>query len=167
MIHPLDYSKGVLLYIAASATTIAMVLVQDNLHGKEHVIYNASKNLIDSKTRYSHVEKLALATVIAMQKFRHYILLYTTIVLADQNPMYYILTRQVLGGMYSRWIVILQEFDLEFAKATSKKSLVFVKLICDLPCATTKSEPSDSFPDEFLFLISTTDPWYGDLLIYL
>ena len=71
------------------------------------MIYYASKNLIDSETRYSHVEKLALAMVIAMQKFCHYILLRTTMVLADQNPMYYILTRQVLGGKYSHWIVIL------------------------------------------------------------
>ena len=81
--------------------------------------------------------------------------------------MYYILTRQVLGGKYSRWIIILQEFDLEFAKATSKKSLVFAELMCDLPCATTEYDPSDSFLDEFMFLISTSDPWYGDLLIYL
>ena len=66
MIHPLNYLKGFLLYIAASATTIAMVLVQDNLHGQEHVIYYTSKNLIDSETHYSHVEKLALATVIAV-----------------------------------------------------------------------------------------------------
>ena len=80
------------MYIVASATTITMVLVQDNIHSQEHVIYYASKNLIDSETRYSHVEKLALAMVIAVQKFRHYILLRTTTVLADQNPMYYILT---------------------------------------------------------------------------
>ena len=99
--------------------------------------------------------------------FRHYIFLCTTTVLADQNPMYYILTRQVLRGKYSRWIVILQEFDLEFSKATSTKSLVFAELMCDLPCAPTESEPSDSFPDEFLFMISTIDPWYGYLLIYL
>ena len=117
MIHTPDYSKEFLLYIIASATTIAMVLVQVNLHGQDHVIYYASKNLIDSETRYSHVEKLALAMVIAMQKFHHYILLRTTTVLADQNPMYYILTRQVLGGKYSHWIFILKEFDLEFAKA--------------------------------------------------
>ena len=70
-------------------------------------------------------------------------------------------------GKYSHWISILQEFDLEFSKDTSKKYLVFAKLMCDLPCATMESEPNDSFPDEFLFLISTTDPWYGDLLIYL
>ena len=131
------------------------------------MIYYASKNLMDSETQYSCMEKLALAIVIDVQKFRHYILLCTTTVLANQNPMYYILARQVLGGKYSRWIVILQEFDLKFSKATSKKS-VFAKLMCDLPCASTESEPSDSLPDEFLFLISTTiNPWYGYFLIYL
>ena len=122
---------------------------------------------MDSETRYSHVEKLALATVIAIQKFCHYILLRTTTILADQNLMYYILTHQVLGGKYSHWIVIIQQFDLEFAKATSKKSLVFAELMCDLPYVTMESEPSDSFLDEFLFLINTTDAWHGDLLIYL
>ena len=105
--------------------------------------------------------------VIAVQKFCHYILLHTTTVLVEQNPMVYILTRKVPRGKYSRWIVILQEFDLEFAKATSKKSLVFAELMCDLPCASTESNPSDSFLDEFLFLVSITDPWYGYLLIYL
>ena len=39
--------------------------------------------------------------------------------------------------------------------------------MCDLPCALMESEPSDSFSDEFLFLLRITDPWYGDLLIYL
>ena len=113
------------------------------------------------------MEKLALDMVIAVQKFCHYILLRSTTVLADQNPMYYILTRQVLEGKYSWWIVILQDFDLEFAKATSKKSLVFAELMCDLPYALMEPDPSDSFPNEFLFLISTTDPWYVDLIIYL
>ena len=33
MIHPLDYSKDFLLYIVASATTISMLLVQENPNG--------------------------------------------------------------------------------------------------------------------------------------
>ena len=107
MIHPLDYSKDFLLYIATSTTAIGMVLVQENPDSREHMIYYASKNLIDSETWYSCVEKLALAMVIAVQKFHDYILLHTTTILVDQNPMYYILTRQVIGGKYSRWIVIL------------------------------------------------------------
>ena len=93
MIHPSDYSKDLLLYIAASATTIAMVLSQYNLHGQEHMIYYTSKNLLDFETRYSHVENLSLAMVIVVQKFCHYILLHTTAILVDQNPMYYIVTR--------------------------------------------------------------------------
>ena len=102
-----------------------MVLVQEDLNGQEHVIYYLSKSLLDSKTRYSHVENLALATFIDVHNFLHCILLRSTIFLTNKNPMYYILTRQVLGGNYSHWIFILQEFDLEFTKATSKKSLVF------------------------------------------
>ena len=73
----------------------------------------------------------------------------------------------MLGGKYSAWIVLLQEFDLEFSKSMSKKSLFFADLMCDLPCESTNSDPSDSFLAKFLFLISTTEPWYGYLIIYL
>jgi hypothetical protein len=144
-----------------------MVLVQEDPNGDEHVIYYLSKSLSGPELRYSHVEKLALAAVIVVQRFHHYILLHTTTVIADSNPMYHILTRQVLGGKYSKWIVILQEFDLEFSKSKAKKSLVFAELICDLPYTDEDTEPNDSLPDESLFLISTSDPWYGDILLYL
>jgi hypothetical protein len=43
----------------------------------------------------------------------------------DVNPFQYVLTRCIIGGKYNKWIVILQEFDLDFASAKSKKSLVF------------------------------------------
>ena len=92
MIHPPNYSKEFLLYIVASATTIAMVLVQENPNCQEHVIYYTSKNLMDSENRYSCMEKLSLPRVIAVQKICHYILLHTTTILADQNSMYYIQT---------------------------------------------------------------------------
>jgi hypothetical protein len=59
------------------------------------------------------------------------------------------------------------EFDLEFAKSKSKKSLVFVELICDFPHADEDTEPRDSLPDESLFLIIISDPWYGYILLYL
>jgi hypothetical protein len=78
-----------------------------------------------------------------------------------------ILTRQLLGGKYSKWIVILQEFDLEFDRAKSKRSLVFAKLICNFPHSATKNVAVDSLPDESLFFISTVDLWYGDIIIYL
>jgi len=81
--------------------------------------------------------------------------------------MIYILTKQLLGGKYSKWIVILQEFNLEFEKSKSKKSLVFVELMCDFPCADTKIVTEEPIAYESLFLISTLDRWYGDVIVYL
>ena len=63
--------------------------------------------------------------------------------------------------------MILQEFDLEFEHAKSKKSLVFIELICDLPSTETENVARGSLPDESFFLISFDDLWYGDIIIYL
>jgi hypothetical protein len=68
--------------------------------------------------------------------------------------MQHILTRQFLGGKYSKWIVILQEFDLEFERAKSKKSLVFAKLICDFPYSTMEKCSSCFFIQMNLFSLS-------------
>ena len=75
-----------------SIETIDMVLVQEDEEIQEHVIYYLSRNLIDAKIRYSHVKKLALATVHAVQRLRHYILLHQTLVVAHVNPFQVILT---------------------------------------------------------------------------
>jgi hypothetical protein len=167
LLHPPEYTKDYILYLVASTSTIAMVLVQEDSNGQAHMIYYLSKSLSGPKLRYSHVEKLAMVAVIAVQRFCHYILLRTTTVIANSNPMYHALTHQVLGGKYSKWIVILQEFDLEFTNAKAKKFMVFAELICALPCADKNIEPRDSLPDESLFLVSTSNPWYGDILLYL
>ena len=84
-----------------------MVLVQEDEFPSEHVIYYLSQNLHPTEIKYSHVEKLALAAVQAVQRFRHYILLRKTTVISDCNPMMYIFTKQLLGGKYSKWIVTL------------------------------------------------------------
>ena len=61
----------------------------------------------------------------------------------------------------------MQEFDLEFVSAKSKKSLIFVELISDFPSEEEEEVYEDTFVDENIFLISTLDPWYGDIIIYL
>jgi hypothetical protein len=144
-----------------------MVLVQEDDANDKHVIYYLSRSLTPTEIKYLHVEKLALVAVQAVQRFWHYILSCKTTVIFNCNPMQHILTRQLLGGKYSKWIVILQEFDLEFERAKSKKSLVFAELICDFPYSETKNVAADSLPNESLFLINTDDLWYGDIIIYL
>ena len=167
LLRPLNYHHDYTLYLAVADTTIDMVLVQDDDDGNEHIIYYLSRNLLDTETCYAYVEKLALAAVCAVQSLWNYILLRTTAVISNCNPMTYILSRQLLGGKYSKWIVILQEFDLEFTDAKSKKSLVFAELLCSLPSPFAPSLSEDHISDETLFPISTLDPWYGDIIVYL
>ena len=83
--------------------------------------------------------------------------------MADVNPFQYVLSWRIVGGKFNKWIVIIQEFDLDFQSAKSKKSLVFAELITEEDVAIEE----DSFPDEHIFFISTSNPWYGDILVYL
>ena len=98
---------------------------------------------------------------------RHYILLRQTLVVAHVNPFQFILTRKMTRGQYNKWIVILQEFDLEFVLEKSKKLLIFAEIISDFPSKEEEEFCEDTFVDEQIFLISTLDPWYGDIIIYL
>ena len=86
---------------------------------------------------------------------------------AHVNPFQFVLTRRMIRGKYNKWIVILQEFNLEFVSAKSKKSLIFVELISNFPNVEEEEVYEDTFVDEHIFLISTLDPWYGDIIIYL
>jgi hypothetical protein len=128
-----DYNRDYILYISASTVSVAGVLIQIGDDDREHVIYYISKNLSGPPLKYNHEEKLALAVILAVQKLRHYILLRTTKVIADSNPMQYLLSRRQINGKFSRWIVILQEYDLEFSTPKSKKALVLAELVTSLP----------------------------------
>jgi hypothetical protein len=144
-----------------------MVLVQEDDSFSEYVIYYLSRGLVGPELNYTHLEKLALAAVHAVQRFRHYVLFRKTTVVAVVNPFQYMLTRRVIGGKISRWMVILQEFDLDFVSAKSKKTLVFAELISELPVESGDVVPEESPIRGDMFLIESSDPWYGDILIYL
>jgi hypothetical protein len=162
-----DYNHDYILYISASAVSVAGVLVQIDDDEREHVIYYISKNLSGPPLKYNHEEKLALAVILAVQKLCHYILLHTTRVIANSNPMQYFLSRRQINGKFSRWIIILQEYDLKFSTPKSNKSLVLSELVTAFPSDTTSTPVNIGFPDEHLFYITSDDPWYSDLLVYL
>jgi hypothetical protein len=81
--------------------------------------------------------------------------------------MQYLLSRRQINGKFSRWIVILQEYDLKFSTPKRKKSLILAKLIMAFPFNTTIPSVNTNLPDEHIFFIPSDDPWYGDLLVYL
>lgn len=73
----------------------------------------------------------------------------------------------MIDGKFSKWIVILQKFDLEFRLAKAKKSLVFAELLSDLPKNSEDISYDESLVDDHLFLIASSDLWYGTIIFYL
>jgi hypothetical protein len=101
LIIPPDYDHDYILCLSASVVSIAGFLVQLGNDDWEHVIYYSSKNLSGPPLKYNHEEKLALAVVPVVQKMHHYILLRTTKVVAESNPMQYFLSCWKINGKFS------------------------------------------------------------------
>ena len=101
LVSPPDYDRNYILYLLASVVSVAGVLVQLGDDGSEHVIYYIHKNLSGPPLKYNHDENLALEVVLAVQKLRHYILLWTTKVITDSNPMQYFLRRWQINETFS------------------------------------------------------------------
>jgi hypothetical protein len=93
LIRPPYYNRYFLLYLVAAELTINMVLVQEDDLLEDHIIYYLSQGLVGPELNYSHVEKISLAAVHAVQWFCHYILLRKTTVIAIVNPFQYVLTQ--------------------------------------------------------------------------
>jgi hypothetical protein len=119
---PLYYTRYFFLYLIASESTIGMVLVQENNAQWENIICYLIKGLSSPKLRYSHVEKLSLVVVYVIQRLCNYTFLWKSIVVSDSNPMKHILSHHIIGGKYSKWILILKEFELDFVSSKSNKS---------------------------------------------
>jgi hypothetical protein len=133
LISPPYYDRDYILYLSSSVVSVEGVLVQLGDDGRKHVIYYINKNLSRPPLKYNHDEKLSLTVVLVVQKLCHYILLLTTKVIVDSNPMQYLLSRRQINGKFARWIIILQEYDLEFSTPKSKKALILIELITTFP----------------------------------
>ena len=86
-----NYNKDFLLYLVAAESTIGMVLVQEDDSFSKYMIYYLSQGLVGPELNYTHLKKLALVAVHAVQRFRHYVLFRNTTVIAVMNPFQYML----------------------------------------------------------------------------
>ncbi|KAK4856809.1 hypothetical protein QYF36_021535 [Acer negundo] len=64
-------NKTLFIYLTVSNTAVNAVLVREE-ENNQHPVYYVSKTLLDAETRYSRLEKLALALVVAARKLRPY-----------------------------------------------------------------------------------------------
>ncbi|CAL8993249.1 unnamed protein product [Prunus brigantina] len=150
-----DWSLPFELMCDASDYAIGAVLGQ-RVNKLAHVIYYASRTLNDAQLNYSTTEKELLAVVFALEKFRSYLVGSKVIVYSDHAALRFLLTKKDAKPRLIRWILLLQEFDLEIRDKKGSENVVADHLsrLVDENHGDGKILPlNESFPDEQLFVI--------------
>ncbi|KAK8684027.1 hypothetical protein V6N13_040064 [Hibiscus sabdariffa] len=112
IVEPPDWKLPFELMCDASDYAVGAVLGQR----KEkicHPIYYASKTLNDAQVNYTTTEKEMLAVIFAFDKFRSYLIGTKVIVHTDHSAIKYLLAKKDAKPRLIRWILLLQEFDIE------------------------------------------------------
>ncbi|KAJ0918834.1 putative nucleotidyltransferase, Ribonuclease H [Helianthus annuus] len=136
-----------------------------------HPIYYASKTLNNAQENHTTTEKELLAVVFAFDKFRSYLVLSKTVVYTDHAAIRYLFKKQDAKPRLIRWILLLQEFDIEIkdkrgAENTAADHLSHLE---DPALEATRDEQiNEKFPTESLEMVeSRQEPWYADYANYL
>eukprot|EP00731_Ephydatia_muelleri_P020539 Em0013g266a len=108
-----EFEKPFLLYTDASNSAIGWILGQKHADGEEVIAY-WSWQLHKAERQYSTVEKEAHAAVSAVKEFHPYLDGFPFTLITDHNPLVSLKGLKDIGGRLSRWIMFLQQFNMEF-----------------------------------------------------
>ncbi|KAI5351176.1 hypothetical protein L3X38_004067 [Prunus dulcis] len=112
VLSPTKRGRLLKLYVSASEVSFGSLLVQDNKEGKEQAVYYLSRILTEVERKYSTIERLCLALYFTGIKLRHYMLPFTTYIIAKTDLIKYMLTRPMLSGRTGEEIENMDSIDL-------------------------------------------------------
>ena len=107
--------------------------------------------------------------VFACEKFRPYILGPHVIIHTDHAAIKYLMAKKKAKPRLIRWVLLLQEFDLEINDKKGSDNVIADHLSrMEMIAGKEKgTELAENFPDEQLFLLSVQTPWYADIVNYI
>jgi hypothetical protein len=122
-----------LLYVAASHSTVSVALVQEKLEGqikKQAPVYFVSEVLSLSKKNYTELEKMIYAVLMASRKLCHYFQAYHIIVPSSQ-PLKDIMRNREATRRIGKWAAELNEFSIDYVHRSSIQSQALADFIAD------------------------------------
>ncbi|VVA38602.1 PREDICTED: LOW QUALITY PROTEIN, partial [Prunus dulcis] len=163
-----DWSLPFEIMCDASDFAIGAVLGQKK-NKLPHVIHYASRTLNDAQLNYSTTEKELFAVVFALEKFRPYLVGSKVIVYSDHAALRCLLTKKDAKPRLIRWILLLQEFDLEIRDKKGCENVVADHLsrIVVEEQGEAVLPLNETFPDEQLYVAQVKEPWDADFVNYL
>ena len=132
------------------------------------VIYYASRTLNDAQLNYATTEKELLAIVFTFDKFRPYLIGNKVVVHTYHSAIKYLITKKDAKPRLIRWVLLLQEFDVEIKDKKGTENLVADHL-SRLEGTSDEIQVNDDFPDEHLLAVEDKRavPWFADYVNYL
>ena len=163
-----EWDQGFEIMCDASDFAMGAVLGQR----KEKIfraIYYASRTFNEAQENYSTTEKEMLAIVFSCEKYRPYILGSHVIVHTDHATIKYLMSKKEAKPRLIRWVLLLQEFDLEIKDKRGCENVIADHLSRVERNKAEEDEAglTENFPDEQLFQFSFQLPWYVDIVNYL
>ncbi|KAK3014319.1 hypothetical protein RJ639_008890 [Escallonia herrerae] len=140
--------EDLFLYLSIIEVAVSAVLVRGE-DGLQKPIYYVSKVLQDVETRYSKIDKIALALIISARHLRPYFQSHTIFVLTDQPLRKVLLSLEALGRLVN-WSVELWEFNIQYKPRTAIKAQALADFIVE--CTLPKDPPQ-------LVISEVPDPW--------
>ncbi|KAK9042651.1 hypothetical protein V6N11_017718 [Hibiscus sabdariffa] len=133
-----------------------------------HVIYYVSRTLNDAQVNYTTTENELLAVVFAFDKFMSYLIGTKVIEYTDHSTIKYLVTKKDAKPRLIRWILLLQEFDLEIRdrKGAENQIADHLSRLENKSDCESNIEIKENFLDEKI-LSATTIPWYADIVNFL
>ena len=114
---------------------------------------------------YTTTEKKLLAVVYALEKFRPYIMGSKIVIYTDHETLKYLFSKKEAKPRLIRWVMLLQEFDLEIKDKKGNKKSVADHLSC--LHFSGMGDISDSFLDEHLLALSSHTPLFAHIVNFL
>ncbi|GJY98504.1 reverse transcriptase domain-containing protein [Tanacetum coccineum] len=160
-----DWDLPFELMCDASDFAIGAVLGQrKNKHFQP--IHYASKTMNEAQTHYTTTIRL-LAVVYAFEKFRSYLVMSKSIVYTDHSAIKYLFAKKDAKARLMRWILLLQEFDIEIRDKKGAENLAadhLSRLENPHQDKLENKEINEAFPLETLGSIALQDQKALDIL---
>ncbi|GJX96204.1 reverse transcriptase domain-containing protein [Tanacetum coccineum] len=126
----------------------------------------------EAQAHYTTTKKELLAVVYAFDKFRSYLVLSKSIVYTDHSAIKYLFAKKDAKARLMRWILLLQEFDVEIRDKKRAENLAadhLSRLENPHQNEFENKEITETFPLETLGSVALRDdstPWFADFANY-
>uniref|UniRef100_A0A2N9G3C1 RNA-directed DNA polymerase n=1 Tax=Fagus sylvatica TaxID=28930 RepID=A0A2N9G3C1_FAGSY len=127
--NPAQTGEVLYLYLAISASAVSSALIREEEHVQKAVYYT-SRALRGAEERYTNMEKLAFALLIASRKLRPYFQAHSIVVMTDY-PIRKAMNKPDAAGRLVQWSIEMGEFDIDYRPRTAIKAQALADFIAE------------------------------------